>query len=229
MLVPFLRTLFIYFAIVFAVRLMGKRQVGEMQPSELVITILISAVASVPMQDIDVPLFHGLVPIFTLIGAEVLISAFSMKALPFRKLLTGSPVPVIRDGVIDQQAAKKLRLSTDDIMEDLRLKDVFDLRTVKLAIVETNGQLSIMLSDKSQPVTAKMMSLNPSPSEPFFVLVTDGKLVKENLSLVEKTEKWLQSVMSANGAESYKQIFLLCADKNGNTIFAGKDKVCGGE
>jgi len=229
MLVPFIRTLIIYFSIVLAVRLMGKRQVGEMQPAELVITILISAVASVPMQDIDVPLFHGLVPIFTLIAAEVLISAVSMKAMPFRKLLTGSPVPVIRDGVIDQQAAKKLRLSTDDILEDLRLKDIFDLRSVKFAQVETNGQLSVMLSDKSQPVTAKMMALNPAPSEPFFILVADGTLIKENLSLVEKTEKWLQSVISANGAESYKQVFLLCADKNGNTIFAGKDKVCGEE
>ena len=102
MLVPFFRTMILYVAIILAVRLMGKRQVGEMQPAELVITILVSAVASVPMQDLDIPLAHGLIPVFTLIAAEVLVSALSMKWLGLRRLLSGKPVPVIREGSIDQ-------------------------------------------------------------------------------------------------------------------------------
>ena len=111
MLIPFFRTLILYLCIILAVRLMGKRQVGEMQPAELVITILVSAVAAVPMQDLDIPLSHGLVPVFTLIAAEVLISVLTLKCVPLRKLLSGQPVPVIRDGTIDQRAMEQLRLS----------------------------------------------------------------------------------------------------------------------
>lgn len=159
MLIPFLRTVILYLAIIVAVRLMGKRQVGEMQPAELVITILVSAVASVPMQDLDIPLAHGLVPVFTLIAAEVLVSALTLKCIPLRRLLSGKPVPVIRNGCIVQSALRKLRLSVDDLLEDLRLNGVFDLRQVAFAQIETNGQLSVLLQGAETPATAGQLGV----------------------------------------------------------------------
>ncbi len=224
MLVPFLRTLILYIFIIAAIRLMGKRQVGEMQPSELVITILVSAVASVPMQDIDIPLAHGLVPILTLIGAEVIISSISLHSLAFRRLLCGKPVVVIENGRLKQRAMRSLRLSLDDLLEDLRLKDVFDLRDVRCAQVETNGQLSILLESAAQPVTASALSLAPRAQDPFHLLISDGKFLPENLALIGKSRKWLDSVMAACGAKSFSEVFFLCADKNGSTIYARKER-----
>ena len=155
MLVPLIRTLILYFVIIFSMRFMGKRQVGEMQPAELVITILISAVASVPMQDIELPLVHGIIPIITLVSAEVIISTLSLKHPKLRKLISGSPITIIRDGNIDQKAMQTLRITIDDLLEDLRLKDVYDLRTVRLAQMETNGRLSVMINSADLPPCAK--------------------------------------------------------------------------
>lgn len=224
MLVPFLRTMILYLIVIAAIRLMGKRQVGEMQPTELVITILVSAVASVPMQDIDIPLLHGIVPILALIGAEVIVSAVSLKSLRFRRLLTGKPVLIVEDGKVDQEALKKLRLSLDDVFEDLRLKDVFDLRDIKMAQVETSGQISVLLNSKSQTVTAKMMSLSPSPQEPLQMIVADGYLIRENLAAIGQSEQWLHSVLAANGAKTLSDVFFLLGDKTGGTVYAGKEQ-----
>ncbi len=223
MLVPFFRTLILYCFVIIAVRLMGKRQVGEMQPTELVITILVSAVASVPMQDIDIPLTHGLVPILTLVSAQILISILSLKCLSFRQLLTGKAIVVIRDGTIDQQGLKKLRMSIDDLLEDLRLCSVNDLRQVKQAQLETNGQLSILLNTADTPMTYRACGLRPTAEAPFPVLISDGDCLYQNLPLIGKDRAWLQSTLKQNGNQSPKEVFLLCADKGGNTIFVPKE------
>lgn len=209
MLIPFFRTLILYLCIILAVRLMGKRQVGEMQPAELVITILVSAVASVPMQDLDIPLSHGLVPVFTLIAAEVLISVVSLKCVPLRKMLSGEPVPVIRDGVIDQQALRKLRLSLDDLLEDLRLEGVFDLRQVTFAQVETNGKLSVLQKD--------------SHCGPFFTVVADGIFDGRSLSRAGKGREWMERVLRAGGVCRVEEVFLFCVDGHGNMILLKKE------
>lgn len=209
MLIPLFRTLILYFCIILAVRLMGKRQVGEMQPAELVITILVSAVASVPMQDLDIPLSHGLVPVFTLIAAEVLISVLTLKWIPLRKLLAGQPVPVIRDGIIDQRGLQRLRLSLDDLNEDLRLAGVFDLRQVAFAQVETNGKLSVLQKDGG--------------CGPFFTLVSDGIFDPEALQQTGKSMKWLESILEAHGVKQVEELFLFCADRSGNIIVLKKE------
>lgn len=209
MLIPFFRTLILYFCIVVAVRLMGKRQVGEMQPGELVITILVSAVASVPMQDMDIPLAHGLVPVFTLIAAEVLVSALTLKWVPLRRLLSGKPVAVIRDGRVDRKALKSLRMSLDDLLEDLRMEGVFDLRQVAFAQVETNGRLSVLRTDGG-----------PGP---FYLLVADGRPDEKALAQLGKTPDWLEKVLRAHGAHRSGEVFLFCADRAGNMIFLRKE------
>lgn len=208
MLIPFFRTLILYFCIIVAVRLMGKRQVGEMQPGELVVTILVSAVASVPMQDLDIPLAHGLVPVLTLIAAEVLISALALKWEPLRRLLSGRPVAVIREGRVDRKALQKLRMSLDDLLEDLRLAGVFDLRQVTFAQVETNGRLSVLQTDDG-----------PGP---FYLLVADGRPDAKALSQLGKTADWLAAVLRTYGADTCREVFLFCADRAGNMIFLRK-------
>lgn len=224
MLVPFIRTLILYLVIILAIRLMGKRQVGELQPSELVITILVSAVASVPVQDIDIPLSHGIVPILTLMAAEVVISSVSQKHITFRRMLTGNPVLIIKDGEFIQSAVDKLRLSIDDILANLRLNSVFDIRDVKRAQVETNGQISILLSDDSQPATIKALGLKSSPSGPFYTIISDGHVISNNLKSISKDMDWMMKVIKASGANRPSEVFFFSADQYGNTVFAKKEE-----
>jgi len=224
MLIPFARTLILYLAIILALRLMGKRQVGEMQPSELVVTILVSAVASVPMQDIDIPLSHGLVPVLTLIAAEVLISALTLKSSRLRQLLSGKPVPVISDGRLDQNALKKLRLSTDDLLEDLRLSGVFDLRQVQFAQLETNGQLSVLLRSGDAPATPAQLGQRVPQALPMRTLVADGALREEPLRQLGLSRDWLERILKAAGVRQLKEVFLFCADEKGDHFLIKKER-----
>lgn len=223
MLVPFFRTILLYIFIVAAFRLMGKRQVAEMQATEFVITILISAVASVPMQDLDIPLLHGLVPILTLIAAEIFLSVLSMRSQKLRQLLSGKPVQIIRNGVLDQQALRKVRMTLDDVFETLRLKDVFDLRSIQLAQVETNGQVSLLLFPGAQAVTLDALGKTPKHSPPLELIISDGVLCRENLKAIGRDEAWLHSILKANLLSSLKEVFLLCADRSGSILLFRKE------
>lgn len=223
MLIPLLRTLILYLAIILALRLMGKRQVGEMQPGELVVTILVSAVASVPMQDMDIPLSHGLVPVLTLIAAEVLVSALTLKSSWLRLLLTGKPVPVIREGQLDQQALRRLRLSTDDLLEDLRLGGVFDVRQVAFAQLETNGQLSILLESREAPATAGQLGIKTRRAQPLLTVISDGVIREAALKQLEKDRDWLERVLKAEGIATPERVFLFCADREGNRVLFKKE------
>lgn len=225
MLVPFIRTLILYVAIIAAIRLMGKRQVGELQPGELVVTILVSAVASVPLQDVDIPLLHGLVPILTLMAAEVILSGFCQNHIGFRRLLTGNPVLVIRDGQLLQPAIQRLRLSIDDILANLRLNGIFDIRDIKRAQVETNGQISVLLRDKQQPATRADLGLKTDPVGPFYTLISDGRVISDNLKSVGRDHRWLQNELEYRGARSPKEVFFFCADPYGNMVFSRKEQI----
>ncbi len=146
-----IRTFILYIAVIFAVRLMGKRQIGQMQPAELVITILISNMATLSLEDTDVPLLNGLMPILFLVSIDVLISVIMMKSKKFRTLVSGSPQIVISNGQIDKTKLKKLRITEDDLTESLRGMNIFDMNEVEYAIVETNGKLSALQKEKYQP------------------------------------------------------------------------------
>ena len=223
MLVPFIRTLILYIVIIAAVRLMGKRQVGEMQPGELVVTILVSAVASVPVQDIDIPLSHGVIPILTLMSAEVIISAFSQRHIRFRRLLSGNPVQVISNGMLLEKEIEKLRLSLDDIMAALRLKGIFDIRDVEMARIETKGQLSIMLKGEKHPATLKDLGIKPPQSGPFYTVISDGHIIASNLKTISKDSQWLEKVIRANGVNDPSQVYFMCADIFGSIVFCKKE------
>lgn len=146
MTISLIRTVLLYIVIIIAVRLMGKRQISELQTSELVVTLLISDIAAIPMQDTGQPLVSGFIPIAVLVVCEIVVSALMVKSGQFRRLICGRPIVVINNGKIDQKEMRRLRLTTEDLFEDLRQKDVFSLEDVAYAIIETNGKISIIKS-----------------------------------------------------------------------------------
>jgi len=225
MLIPFVRTLILYIFVIVAIRMMGKRQVGEMQPTELVITILVSAVASVPMQNLDIPLSYGIVPILTLISAEIFVSFIALKIPRFREILTGKPVIIIVDGVIDQKALKATRLSVEELQEDLRLKDVFDLASVRLARLETNGQLSVLLKDRNQPVTPEIMGQKVKDSPVYYTVIADGYVNRDIFEIIGIDSEWVGSELKKKGITSIKDVFLmLCSTDKKVAIIKKEDK-----
>ena len=155
MTVTLIRALLIYFTVILAMRIMGKRQIGELNPHELVITILVSQIASIPLQDNTMPLANAFLPMLLLVSLEILASVASMKSLRLRNLLQGRPIFLIRHGKPDQKQMRRLRFTVDDLIDALRQKDVFDLSTVEEAVVETNGSLSVRLRTEESPVTPK--------------------------------------------------------------------------
>ncbi len=224
MFIPLIRTIILYTFVIIAVRLMGKRQIAEMQPTELVITILISAVASVPMQNPEIPLTHGIVPIFTLISAEIFISFLSLKFPRFRKVLTGKPVILIENGIINQNALKSTRLSIDDLYEELRLNNTFNIADIRRAQLETNGQLSILLFDKKQPLTPEDLELKISPSAINYIVIADGYIDNNVLKLLKKDRKWLTDELEKRGINNTKDVFLMLCDSSSQTTIIKKEK-----
>ena len=178
MTVTLIRALLIYFTVILAMRIMGKRQIGELNPHELVITILVSQIASIPLQDNTMPLANAFLPMLLLVSLEILASVASMKSLRLRNLLQGRPIFLIRHGKPDQKQMR-LRFTVDDLIDALRQKDVFDLSTVEEAVVEPNGSLSVRLRTEESPVTPKQLGV-PTPDNGFPIpVVTDGHIVPE--------------------------------------------------
>ena len=215
MIVSLIRTLLLYAVIISAIRLMGKRQISDLQTSELVVTFLISNIASIPMQNSSIPLFTGLIPIIILIVCEIVLSNIMLKSCKFRKFICGSPVVIINHGKIDQKAMKELRMTTEDLFEQLRQLDAFRLEDIDFAIIETNGQLSILKKPSKQQVDANMLGLSPPPQELETVVISDGEIAESSLSLCNLSKKWLKDVLDRKHL-TLKDIFIMTADSNKN-------------
>ena len=155
MAISFIRTVILYLLVIIGLRIMGKRQIGEMQPSELVVAIMISDLAAIPMQDTGIPIFSGVIPIFTLVVMELLLSQISLKSKKFRRLMTGKPSVVIHNGTILKDEMKKLRFNMDDLKEQLRIQGYIEISEINFAILETNGQLSIIPKPKNRQATVE--------------------------------------------------------------------------
>lgn len=224
MIISLIRAIILYTLIIFAIRLMGKRQIGELQPGELAITILISNIAVLPIEDINVPLALGAVPILTLVCFELLISILNMKSAKLRTILSGKPMFVIQNGKINQKAIKALRFTIDDLMEGLRSCEVFDISQVAYAIVETNGSMSVIKKFQSQNVTAQMLELKNQPTKIPLVIVSDGKIVDDNLKEIGLTNSWLTNELQKENINT-KDIFIMTADSNKNTFITLKENV----
>lgn len=213
MITSIIRTIILYFLVTLSIRLMGKRQIGDMQPNELVITLLISEIAAIPLQDTTQPILSGVTAILVLVILEIVVSVIALKSMMARKLLNGKSVVVIKNGVIDQHAMKKVRMTIIDLIELLRGQNVFDISTVAYAVLEVNGDLSVLLKSSEQPVTTGDLNIKKENAALPLPVISDGKIVKESLSALNITEN---DVLKQIGKNKLNDIFLMTIDRNNN-------------
>lgn len=221
MVISLIRTVLIYVFIIFAVRIMGKRQISELQTTELV-TLLISDLAVIPMQDSGQPLSSGLIPICVLIACEIIASVFMLKSGKFRRLICGRPVIIISDGVIMQKEMKELRMSTEDLTEQLRQKDIFSINEVQFAIIETNGMLSVMKKPDYEEIKQKDMGIISEPNDLEVVVISDGEISDHSLTICGHDKPWLIHTLRNHGL-SPKDVFIMTADKAGEQTIIAKN------
>lgn len=216
MLILVIRTVILYFTVIIALRIMGKRQLGELQPSELVVAIMISDLASVPMQSIDIPLLAGIIPVFTLIVAEVIMSYISMKSKLLRKLLAGTPSIVIYKGRIKTDELKKIRFNVSDLMEELRVNGYHNIEDVDTAIVETSGKLSIIPKDSAREVTVEDLKIKkPKPDGLPFVIITEGSFEEDEVLRSGFSHDEIKKILARRGVTKISDILVASIDRTG--------------
>ena len=222
MVLSYIRTIILYLLLLLAVRMIGKRQIGQMEASEFVVTMLVANLASIPMQDADIPLYAGVVPILTVLGAELVLASISLWSVRFRRLICGKPVILVENGRILQDNLRSTRITLDELTGHLREKDVLDIRTVQYAILETNGNLSVFPYPAQMPASAQEAGIHTRARYLPFTIIEDGYLFRENLRLAGKDEAWVRKVLGEYGA-GISGTWLLTVDRGGNVIWQGKD------
>ena len=222
MILSYLRTLLLYLVLILVIRVMGKRQIGEMEPAEFVVTMLVANLAAIPMQDAGIPLFSGLVPILTVLGMELVLSWATMRSVRLRRFFCGKPVILIENGKILQENLRSTRITLDELTGHLREKDVLDITTVQFAILETDGQLSVFPYPKDCPASAKDAGIQAKQQFLPVTVVEDGYFSRENLKKAGKDESWLKQVLSEHHAE-IPETLLLTVDADGKVVWLGKE------
>ena len=213
MIITITRTVILYIFVTLGIRLMGKRQIGEMQPNELVVTLLISEIAAIPLQDTSQPILDGVVAIFTLVILEIIISVTAMKSITVRKLMNGKSAVIIKNGVVDQQAMKNVRMTVLDLVELLRGQNVFDISTVAFAVLEVNGNLSILLKSSEQPATSGDLKLNKEAAVLPLPVISDGKLINESLKALETDSGKIKKILDDNNTV-IENVFLMTMNRD---------------
>lgn len=222
MFLSFLRTAILYLVLVLSVRLMGKRQIGQLEASEFVVTMLVANLASIPMQDTGIPLFSGLVPILTVLGLELTLSGLLLRSIVLRKFLCGKPVILIDNGKISEENLRKTRVTLDELTGHLRQKDVLDIRQVQYAILETDGTLSVFPYPEHTPASAADAGI-PVPKQYLpITLIQDGQLLSENLQKSGRDEAWLEKELSRHGARCATTLYMT-VDAEGTVVWLGKE------
>ena len=223
MTIVFFRTIILYIIIMISIRIMGKRQVGELEPSELVITIMISELAALPMQDTGASILTGLIPIITLLCLEFIMSFCLLKSRKLRALFQGKPSILIHNGSIIQYSLSKNRMSADELLEELRLQGYTDICKIKYAILETSGRLSVLPYASEKPPVASEMGIERPENGLPVILISDGQILQENIMLKKTSQKEIESVLKKKGNLRVKDIFLLTSDENNNIFLAQKE------
>ena len=223
MILSYFRTIILYLVLIAAMRALGKRQIGQLEPSEFVVAMLIADLASIPMQNSGIPLLTGLVPILTVLGLELVLSGFAMGSVKFRRLLCGKPVILIENGNLLQENLRQTRVTLDELTAKLRLKDVLDITTVQYAILETDGNLSVFPYPKDVPATAKEAGIHPKKQHIPITIIEDGFFSPENLLKAGKNETWLKNVLREHRTD-ISGTFLLTVDGAGHINWIGKDE-----
>lgn len=212
MIIILIRSCILYIVVIFSLRLMGKKQIGELQPSELVVTILISNLATLFIDDTSTPMLLGAVPMMAIIGLDILLSGATLKSNFIRTVVSGKPMIIISDGNIDQSALRRLRFTIDDMIGALRDKDVFDIRDVQFAIVETTGQVNVLTKD------------NANTENPPTIIISDGSVLDTALQGCNLSEQWLAKILKKEKL-SHKNVFLMTADQNANYYIVKKEGI----
>lgn len=223
MIISVIRTVIIYFIIIFALRLMGKRQISQMQTTELVVTLLISDIAAMPMQNTSQPLLSGIVPILVLLSCEVILSVIMLKYPKFRKSVCGKPVIIINDGKIDQKQLRILRMSIEDLCEQLRQQNIFSFSQVQYAIVETNGRLSVLKKPENREADAAMLGIPVEDNGIEAVIINDGQISQTACELCEIDTPWITKTLASNGI-TLEEVFIMTADKKRNYNIISREK-----
>lgn len=222
MILSYIRTIVLYTVLIAVIRGMGKRQIGEMEPSEFVVTMLVANLAAIPMQDGGIPLFSGLVPILTVLGMELVLSWVTLRSVVMRRLLCGKPVILIQNGRILQSKLRQTRVTLDELMGHLRQKDVLDVQTVQYAILETDGTLSVFPYPKEQPAAAKDAKIQVKARELPVTLIEDGQLLSDNLAVAGKDAAWLLDTLGQKNAK-VENTFLLSLTGKDKVLWIGKE------
>ncbi len=222
MITSYIRTVVLYIILIAVVRFMGKRQIGQMEPSEFVVTMLVANLASIPIQDGGIPLVTGIVPIVTILGVELVLSSLCLRSMGLRRLLCGKPVILMEEGKILRENLRKTRLTLDELTEALREKDVLDLKTVQYAILETNGKISVFLYPKEAPASAREAGISVKPRFLPITIISDGKLLKTNLKLAGRDDTWLSKVLQSHQA-TVRNTWLLTVDADDRILWYPKE------
>ena len=222
MILSYIRTIILYLVLIFCVRLMGKRQIGQMEPSEFVVTMLVANLAAIPMQNEGLPLYGGLVPMLTVLGMELVLSGAMLRSIRLRKLFCGKPVILIENGRILQQNLRSTRVTLDELTGHLREKDVLDIRSVQYAILETNGNLSVFPFPAEMPASAREAGIHPKDRFLPVTVISDGQLLRQNLQYAAKDEAWVHKVLGEYRS-SIAGTWLLTVDKADHVVWLGKE------
>lgn len=229
-LVLVIRTLILYAVVIASIRIMGKRQLGELQPSELVVAIMISDLASVPMASVNIPIIAGVIPVLTLLIAEVVTSHLSLKSEKVRKFLSGEPSIVIYNGHINEGELRRLRFNMDDLLEELRLNNCHDISDVEVAVIETSGKLSVIPKDKARSVTVEDMNSKKIRRDGLPChLISDGVLNENELNRSGKDIKWLKKELKKRKINSIDDVFIASLDAENELFVQRKGEADKGE
>ena len=222
MILSYVRTIVLYLVLILVIRLMGKRQIGQMEPAEFVVTMLVANLAAIPMQDGGIPLYSGLLPILTVLGVELVLSGLSLQSIKLRRILCGKPVILVENGKPLQPNLRKTRITLDELTGHLREKDVLDLRAVQYAILETNGNLSVFPYPKEKPASAKDAGIQATRQFLPITLVSDGRVLTENLVQAKKDRAWVEKVLQQRDA-TVDNTWLLTVDQADHIVFYPKE------
>lgn len=223
MILSYIRTIILYLVLIVSVRLMGKRQIGQMEASEFVVAMLIADLAAVPMQDASIPLLSGVVPLLTVLGLELSLSLLVLKSVVFRRFLCGKPVILIDNGEVLQENLRRTRITMDELVSHLRQKDVLDLQAVQYAILETDGNLSVFPYPREQPASAAAAGISVKEQSLPITIINDGRLSREDLSRAGKDMIWLRNVLGKHRARQDNTL-LLTVDGEGTIVWIGKEQ-----
>ena len=223
MLISYLRTAFLYLVLILSVRMMGKRQIGQMEASEFVVTMLVANLASIPMQDGAIPLYSGLLPILVVLGMELTLSGLILRSVWIRRFFCGKPVILIDNGKILLENLRRTRVTLDELTGHLRQKDVLDVQTVQFAILETDGSLSVFPYPKDRPATAKEAGIQAEKQYLPITIVEDGYVSEENLQKAGKDQLWLDGILRQHQAQR-NDVLLLTVNCAGHVVLLRKEQ-----